>query len=304
MMAARQHLKPNGVLAMYNFYWQPWLIDRLANTLQTTFKQNPCVDMNPVGGSWLAVFTISQDPKALQCRTYWNKPVTRAMLPATDNHPFVYLKTNAIPALYQMTLLLIFLLTVVVTLATKGSFTAVKRHADLFFMGMAFLLLETKSIVAFSLLFGNTWVVNALVFSGILVMVYFAIETIARFPRLPYGYLYGLLLAALALEWIIPQSQLLSLPIAARFVVATLLLFSPVYLANLIFASRFQHQGQQSTIAFGVNMIGAMIGGLLEYLALITGYHFLLILIGLFYTLAFLLTKKSVLNTELSVELI
>ncbi len=35
-------------------------------------------------------------------------------------------------------------------------------------MGAAFLLLETKSVVQFALLFGTTWFVNALVFGGIL----------------------------------------------------------------------------------------------------------------------------------------
>ena len=35
-------------------------------------------------------------------------------------------------------------------------------YVDLFFMGAAFLLLETKNIVQFALLFGTTWFVNAL----------------------------------------------------------------------------------------------------------------------------------------------
>ena len=42
------------------------------------------------------------------------------------------------------------------------------RYTDLFFMGAAFLLLETKSVVQFALLFGTTWFVNALVFLGVL----------------------------------------------------------------------------------------------------------------------------------------
>ena len=45
------------------------------------------------------------------------------------------------------------------------------RYSDLFFMGAAFLLLETKSVVQFALLFGTTWFVNALVFLGVLLSV-------------------------------------------------------------------------------------------------------------------------------------
>ena len=43
-----------------------------------------------------------------------------------------------------------------------------RRFADLFFMGVAFLLLETKNVVQFALLFGTTWFVNAFVFGGVL----------------------------------------------------------------------------------------------------------------------------------------
>ena len=42
-----------------------------------------------------------------------------------------------------------------------------------------------------------------------------------------------------------------------------------------------------SGTAFAVNLLGAMVGGALEYLSLITGYRVLLIVIGVLYGLAF-----------------
>ena len=45
------------------------------------------------------------------------------------------------------------------------------RYTDLAFMGAAFMLLETKNIVQFALLFGATWFVNSLVSAGVLVAV-------------------------------------------------------------------------------------------------------------------------------------
>ena len=65
-----------------------------------------------------------------------------------------------------------------------GRFTGWRSYLDLAFMGAAFLLLETKNIVQFALLFGTTWLVNSLVFAGVLVAVYLAVET-ARRVRLP-----------------------------------------------------------------------------------------------------------------------
>ena len=44
-----------------------------------------------------------------------------------------------------------------------------------FVLGAAFLLLETRSLVTFSLLFGSTWIVNSLAFFAILASVLLAI---------------------------------------------------------------------------------------------------------------------------------
>src|SRR5436305_6805980 len=78
------------------------------------------------------------------------------------------------------------------------------RYVDLAFMGAAFLLLETKNIVQFALLFGTTWLVNSLVFAGVLLAVYLAVET-ARRVRLPRpAVLYAVLIASLALTWLVP----------------------------------------------------------------------------------------------------
>ena len=72
-----------------------------------------------------------------------------------------------------------------------------------------------------------------------------------------------------------------------RFAVATVVAFTPIFLANLVFAQRFRTVGE-SNVAFGANLLGAMVGGLIEYVALITGYQTLLIVVAAVYGLAFL----------------
>jgi hypothetical protein len=98
--------------------------------------------------------------------------------------------------------------------------------------------------------------------------------------------LYAVLIASLALTWLVPQDSLLGLPVIARFFAASALAFAPIYLANLVFAQRFSDVHNSGT-AFAVNLLGAMVGGAVEYLSLITGYHVLLIVIGVLYGLAF-----------------
>jgi len=150
--------------------------------------------------------------------------------------------------------------------------------------------------VQFALLFGTTWLVNSLVFAGVLIAVYLAVET-ASHVRLPRpAVLYAALIASLVLTWLVPPESLLGLPIVARFLAGSALAFAPIYLANLIFAQRFSDVASSGP-AFAANLLGAMVGGALEYVALITGYRFLLILIGVLYGLAFvtsrLLTRRQ-----------
>ncbi|MFN8198992.1 MAG: hypothetical protein U0R72_11775 [Nakamurella multipartita] len=63
---------------------------------------------------------------------------------------------------------------------------------------------------------------------------------------------------------------------------ATLLAFIPIYLANVAFSKRFG-ASEDSRSAFGLNLLGAMLGGCMEYLALLTGYRNLLILVAALY---------------------
>src|SRR5439155_27070182 len=92
--------------------------------------------------------------------------------------------------------------------------------------------------------------------------------------------------------WAIPPSLLLGLDVMPRFVAAVALAFAPVFLANLVFAERFKGVGS-STIAFGTNLLGAMLGGVLEYGALVVGYRALLIGVAALYFLAFLTGRRQ-----------
>jgi hypothetical protein len=58
-------------------------------------------------------------------------------------------------------------------------------------------------------------------------------------------------------------------------------------LANMVFAQRFRDTGDSGT-AFGANLLGAVLGGTLEYLSLIVGYRWLLVVVALLYGLAFI----------------
>jgi SAM-dependent methyltransferase len=293
--SAAAHLRPGGSFAMYNYYREVWLVDRLAGTLQTVFGAAPCIDTNPLDvGPSIGKFSLlmdSRDPGALTCAQTWD-PLERSVPPpATDDHPFVYLRTRTIPSLYLIVLAMVILASLVLVRVAGGPLRAMGGYLDLFFMGAAFLLLETKNVVQFALLFGTTWFVNALVFGGILLTVLMAVELARRIRVRRVGLLWAGLAASLFVAWIVPVHSLLSLDVVARFLAATALAFAPVFLANLIFAERFRDVGE-STLAFGANLLGAMVGGVIEYLSLVIGYRALLVVAAAIYALAFAFSRR------------
>jgi hypothetical protein len=165
-------------------------------------------------------------------------------------------------------------------------------YRDLFLLGVAFLLLETKSVTGFALLFGTTWIVNAFVFAGVLVAVLAAVELTARVRTPPAPVMYALLLGGLALAWAVPSTFLLGLDFWLRVIVAVAIAVFPIFCANVIFAKRFADTAD-APLAFGTNLLGAILGGCLEYLSLVFGYRALLVIAAVVYVVAFLIRPRE-----------
>ncbi|MDH2429514.1 spermidine synthase [Sphaerisporangium sp. TRM90804] len=290
MRAARDRLKPGGAFSMYNYYREQWLVDRLASTAQAAFGHRPCVD--EVGAGRQAVITAGVNAAAQRCGGEWAGAQADTPPPAVDDRPFLYLHGRDIPSLYLIALGLILLVSLIAVRAVAGPFRRMRPYADLFLLGVGFLLLETKSITGFALLFGTTWVVNAIVFAGVLVAVLAAVEVTRRFRTPPLPVMYAILFGGLVLAALVPNSWLLGLPLPLRGVCAVVVAFLPIFAANVVFAKRFA-QTADGTVAFGANLLGAILGGCLEYLSLVIGYQGLLVAAALIYLGAFVLLPRT-----------
>lgn len=280
----REHLTENGVFSMYNLYRESWLVDRYAATLEAAFGHAPCV--SKLDGEALAVITIGVSPEGVTCPAdeVWAR-TSATPDPVKDNRPFPYLRTPSIPSFYLVALALILLVSLLLVRLVGGPLSGMRSHLDLFFMGVAFLLLETKNVVQFALLFGTTWLVNALVFGGVMLSVLLAVIISRRVVIKKLLIPYVLLGVAIVVGWLIPQSSLLSLGLPLRLLTACVLAFAPIFLANVIFAQRFRDTSDSAN-AFAANLIGAMVGGVLEYSSLLIGYRNLLIVALLLYIAA------------------
>jgi hypothetical protein len=337
---ARAHLTSDGAIVLYNYYREDWLIRKLAGMLQDSFGQPPFVESFGgwgragvmVNGPRLPVL-LAQRPDLAQPYTEIRAPspqlnedpnaillplVGQGVLdhnnvagdvdptpptPATDDWPLMYLRDPALPWVYIAGLAMVgvIALGLIFGLAPGSARRGFSPH--MFFLGAAFMLLETRSLVTFALLFGSTWLVNSLVFFAILCSVMLAVLVSSKFPVRPSVPLYALLIGALLLVYFLPQEVFLSIGVLPlRYALASLVAFLPIFIANLVFAGSFKGTGSSADVAFASNLIGIMVGGMLEYVSLLTGYQNLLLLVIVFYVLSAVLLRRRETASEAEAE--
>lgn len=271
----KKHLKDDGMFVMYNQYRWPWLVNKLMTSLEKVFDTTPLKVL--ASDQRTTVIAVAD---GLSGTDYSKEGFERI---ATDDWPFVYMQKPAIHWLY-LGMIGVFILVAFVGVAILAPQGFVNNpNLPYFFMGAAFLLLETKSIAFFSLLFGTTWFVNTLAFAGILTSVLLANLTVYYLDIRQRKLLFVVLFLSLAVSYLIPDAALLGVKSdLTRYVLAVMLVFSPIFFANLVFSREFR-DSVESTRAFGWNLLGAVVGGGLEYLALMTGFKNLLLVVMVFY---------------------
>jgi hypothetical protein len=98
-------------------------------------------------------------------------------------------------------------------------------------------------------------------------------------------------------NFLFPIHLLLRVGLLTRLLVAMALLASPLFFAALIFAQSFK-ETPAPELAFASNVLGAVVGGLLEYSSLILGFRILLLVaLGLYALSYFALLQKGKLPT-------
>jgi predicted membrane-bound spermidine synthase len=365
--AVRDRLQPDGVLVIYNYFRERWLVDRLANTAAAAFGEEPRVHVHEaraylgvlMAGPRLAqlkgdpyvpdrVTAFGQSHAPSPARIHQRDP---SVEPATDDWPFLYLENRHLPAHYGIALLVVLIVSTVSVLAVgrigvaegsaQGPSSAVgpglppspeasaDRHSlgdggqsrasprqnpaspsqsaassaastaaqgwswQYFLLGAGFMLLETKSIIQFALLWGSTWVVASLAIASVLTMALIANYVVSRTEIRRPWLVGGVLIALLAANYLVPIGRISFDSRAVESIFYAVLVFSPILCAGLLFGSAIK---RSTSLArdYGTNLLGAMVGGVGEYLSLLTGFRVLLLLIALCYIGALFARRTSV----------
>jgi SAM-dependent methyltransferase len=305
---ARRLLKPGGVMVVRFDVRNPWtwVGQRFYTMLERAFGRPPIVFFAPQLAALFpaTVFIISDDPglwaRASQpdlARLVAENPppfslaTAGAVVPATDDWPYVYHRDRSIPRTYWVVSLILLAMSVLLVhgrIDMRGTSTG-----QFFLLGAGFLLLETQLVSRLGLYFGTTWLVNCVALTAILCVLVVA-NVYVRFVRpnrlLPY---YAMLVVSLVANYFLPWERL---PYGARSVglVLSAAYSISLFFAGILFTETFRREEGKSS-AFGANILGAVAGGLAQNISFLTGMKSLLLLATLFYGLAalFQLLKLS-----------
>jgi spermidine synthase len=205
----------------------------------------------------------------------------------SDDWPFFYLERKMYPATYMVLLGIVLGMSLLLVRATIPLQIWRSSYLPFFFLGGGFMLVETKTITELGLLFGNTWQVVGITIMSVLVIAYFANMLASRLndrtAATCFLGVFALLFAgyAIAIHGGLGTSSGLG-----KFVLVAVMC-GPVGFSGLVFSTLLKKVDDVGS-AMSYNILGAMLGGMLEYNSMRFGFSALyLIAMGL-YALAWL----------------
>ncbi len=270
--SAYRLLNDHGMLSLSFFLGRQWLGPKLYGLVAEATGQKPAMFLDATGQR--LILCVPKDGRALPMEAGEMRQsayaVTAPIDLPTDDWPFLYLARMTIPSDYMIGIVSLLAVSVAVAAGLRrGSFGRSDVHFGL--LGMGFLLLETKNITDCTLFFGGTWFVTLVVVAGVLLMV-IAANVVAERLRGFSPWMYAPLFASLAVLLLVPRESILDYAFAGRMLWTILVVPLPVFFAGLIFSTTFRDAASPSA-AFGANLMGAMLGGFCEYLAMAVGNH-------------------------------
>ncbi len=291
---ARDHLTDDGLISLTFSIGRQWIGQRIFNMLTEVFGEEPiAIETSYDGGvMFLAGPKMHDfDPDDLPLSPWGRRHNVRnynydsRVSKTTDDWPYLYMEKRGIPGAYWIMIILVL---AVSALAIMKAFPeALNVNFHFFFLGSAFLLIEVKSITQLALVFGSTWIVNSIVISAILIMILLANLYVSRITTHRIWVYYVLLLISLAVGYLLPLQSLLERGLLVRGAISSIVLSIPLLFAGMIFATSLKRVGRIE-VAFGSNLLGAMLGGFFEYASLAYGIGNLSIFAAVMYILSFI----------------
>ncbi len=290
LIDARRLLSDGGMVAVYYSVLKPWLYPRIYTTVREAFGDQSRIFLERDQTLFNTVIAGVRDRQDFHDRPEIVKAFGGG-IPSTDDWPFIYLEYPTVAPIYR-------LLLAVVAVLIGLAFLVLRRvepagsglHANFLFLGLGFTLMESSAIVRLALIFGSTWTVNAAVFAAVLLMIFVANWTVLRGLAPPLAVAWPSLCACIVINYFLPVAALFDLGAGWRVAASGLSIGLPVYFAAVCFSRLFRRQ-PVTGYALGVNLVGAMAGGFVEYVSMLIGLRQVWLVVLVVYLLAWLSTR-------------
>lgn len=286
----KRHLADDGMVALTfdTSDKAPWIEERLGRMLGEVFGTDKLYYHKGATGTAFLIGEIAPEHLEGGIIAPWKPSSEQAPPLTTDDWPYLYMRARKVPSAYWQAILLISVACLALFARTFPQ--ALRPNWHFWLLGAAFLLVEFKSITEFALLFGTTWLVNALAITGVLAMSLAANLIVLWRKRVRLWVAYALLFASLALAYLIPLNRLVGLPLVVRLIASIVLLSLPMFFAGLIFSESLRRTGNAAQ-ALASNLSGSFVGGILEYGSLMWGIKSLYVIAAVVY-LGALITSR------------
>ena len=288
---AREALAERGLVMIHYSVFRDWLYGRIYSTARAAFGDQCVLLLEPTPHLFNATILAARDVPQLKDAPAMVQTLGRGLV-ATDDWPFVYVERPVLAPVYVQILSVVLLLVAAAFVVLRRVHPVRGLHAEFLLLGLGFSLMEAAAVVRLALLFGSTWTVNAAVFASVLLTIYVANLLVLRERAPSLGWSFGLLWATVALNWAFRPDVLFALPMAARAVATGLLIGAPVFFAAVCFSRLFAVQAVTG-YPLGLNLVGAMAGGVLEYVSMVTGMRAVWLLVLVIYMLAWLAARRA-----------
>lgn len=208
--------------------------------------------------------------------------------PCTDQWPFLYLAyDNSGIWLYIMVLLVTVVTPALLLMRGGGTGISGAEWANMFFLGQAFMLMETKSITHLSLLLGATWIVSSTVILTILLFAFAANLLVSKKMSPPINVLYACLFVSLLIQVFVQIPEASTLPAPVITLIYCFIDCFPILFGSMIFSTRFG-KTKFATQALAANLLGVSFGGLTENFCIVIGTSNLTYVAMLLYGMSYL----------------
>jgi hypothetical protein len=288
---ARARLKDGGIMSITFFLIRPELGRKLFLMLQEAFDgQSPLVYLTSSSnaytfliGDGLARQSLHQSPGREATVVFANSEIQADK--STDDWPFFYMPVRKYPLSYAVMILVLLAISLVFVhqlVPRSGSGFSV----SCFFLGAGFMLVETKGITELALVYGSTWIVVGVVIAAILIMGFLANLLVSRIgshrPLITYGLLFASLIAGLYLS----SANLSTFAPWLSRTIMTMILTLPLFFSGFAFSAELRKSASVA-VALSSNLLGAMLGGFLEYNSMYFGFRSLYFVALAMYGFAF-----------------